>query len=151
MHRFAITALTTIAIGIAGAAHGAAQATASNTVSVRIPTVLRLRIDQSTASSARSVDFTIQDGKLDPAAVTIEVFANTSWSLTVEDRGGSGPSLQYRLNGGTWHTPRSQPLVDTGEATGGWLALPLAFRVDPGVAQVGASGQRQLLFTLTRP
>lgn len=152
MHRYAITTLIVAAAWGVVANPALAQATAQTTVTVRIPTVLRLRIDQTTGSDARSVDFQITDGQVDPGSLDVEVFANTAWTLTVEDRGGDGPSLQYRRAGtDRWLAPAAQPQIDSGGPTGGWQSVPLRFRADPSEALVRPDGHRTLLFTLTRP
>ncbi|MEJ2287291.1 MAG: hypothetical protein P8Y02_01395 [Deinococcales bacterium] len=152
MHRYAITTLIVAAAWGIVPGHALAQATARTTVTVRIPTVLRLRIDQATNRDAHSVDFQISDGKVDPGGLDVEVFANTAWTLTVEDRGGDGPSLQYERAGtGHWLAPESQPEIDSGGPTGGWQRVPLEFRADPSEALVRPNGHRTLLFTLTRP
>jgi hypothetical protein len=152
MHRFATTTLIVVAACLAAPTLAAAQATAQSTVTVRIPTVLRLRIDRTTASDARAVDFQIHGGEVDPGSLELQVFANTAWTLTVEDRGGDGPSLQYERTGsGSWLAPANHPQIATGGPTGGWRSIPLSFRADPSEALVRPDGHRTLLFTLTRP
>ena len=127
-----------------------AQTTAEQTVSVHIPTVLRLRIDQSAASDARSVDFTIAGDTVTPDHITIDVFANSSWTLTVDETGGDGPHLQYDVDASPdWATAAQRPVIASGTATGGWRAYGLGFRVQSPT--VGGDHQRTLLFTLSRP
>ncbi|HKI57624.1 MAG TPA: hypothetical protein VKA00_00220 [Trueperaceae bacterium] len=127
-----------------------AQSTAQHTVSVHIPTVLRLRIDQSAASDARAVDFTIDGESVTPDHLRIDVFANSSWTLSVEEAGGDGPRLEYAVDGSqAWATPSQRPVVTSGAATGGWRGYALGFRVH-GQSYAG-SHKRTLLFTLARP
>lgn len=128
-----------------------AQTTAENTVTVRIPTVVRLRIDQSSATTSGSVDFTTDGAAVTPDHLAIDVFANTSWTLTVQETAGNGPQLEYDVAGdGDWRAPAVHPQIAAGSGpTGGWQAISLDFRV----ASPAPPGnyRRTLTFTLARP
>lgn len=155
MHVHASTLLKALAIPIVTASLAYGQSTVQNTVTVTIPTVLRLQVGGSTAIDTRSVDFSITGTAVTPDQLAVEVFANSSWTLTVTDNGGDGPQLQYTLLGETvdWKTPGERPVVDKGGPTGGWKTLELGFRVDdPAAASlIDGTHTRTLLFTLTRP
>lgn len=151
MRRHHVSRLIALALWAVLPGMARAQATAQNTVTVRIPTVVRLRIDPSTAASSRSVDFTVDGAAVTPDHLAIDVLANTAWTLTVQETGGSGPQLQYDVDGSdTWRTPAQQPQVDAGSGpTGGWQPILLAFRVaSPGPP---GSTRQTLTFTLARP
>lgn len=153
MRRSATTALTLLLgwmllSGVAGA-----QATARNTVTVNIPTVLRLRIDARAASDAKQVDFTWSAEKriLTPDSVEVQIFANAHWTLSVQEL-DAGPNLEYRRDTDTrWRDPMQDPEVASQGPTGGWLTYRLDFRVKPSEIDTTPDGTRTVLFTLTRP
>lgn len=154
MRRFAYPILTLLATGLLAFGAASAQSViAQNTVTVRIPAVLRLQIGQGSASDSRAVTFHVVDGRVDKSRLDIQVFANTGWALSVSDEGGYGPSLEYNLGGGAqaWRSPLQQPQVTSGSATGGWRNVPLEVRATPSDAAVNPSGLRTLLFTLAHP
>ena len=133
----------------------AAQATATNTVTVHIPTVLRLKVDAARASDHKSVDFTWseKDHVLTPNSIDVQVFANAHWTLTVQEL-GAGPNLEYLHPGDAsgWRDPMLGDGVVTAQGpTGGWLDYELDFRVRPGEVDTTPDGTRTVVFTLTRP
>ncbi len=151
MRRHLVAKLITLALWVAVPGLARAQATAQNTVTVHIPTVVRLRIGPSTATTSRAVDFTIDGAAVTPDHLAIDVFANSAWTLTVQETAGNGPELEYDVAGdGSWRTPSQQPQVDAGSGpTGGWQAIALDFRV---ASPAPAGSHRQTLtFTLARP
>jgi hypothetical protein len=159
MRRTGTTALTLLfgwmlLSGVAGA-----QATARNTVTVHIPSVLRLSIDQGTASDSQTLDVTvggIVDGTFDgtlvnPGRVTVKVFANTQWVLSIEDGSRSAPTLRVcttylGLEG--CHPLDPTVKFATQQPTGGWKDIPLTFSVNSPVA---TATTHTLTFTLSRP
>lgn len=162
MRRHATPLLAALAIPFLAATAAHAQTTAQHTVTVTIPTVLRLQVGGTTSSDSRSVDFTIDGTTVTPDALTVKVFANSSWTLTVMDGGGDGPELAYQVlsapTGTTtaqgWGTPSQNAIVATGRGpTGGWDDLELGFQVaDPNAAALLTGAHtRTLTFTLTRP
>lgn len=154
MRRHATPLLAALAIPFLAASLAHAQTTAQHTVTVSIPTVLRLQVGGPARSDAQSVDFVINGTTVTPNAMTVQVFANSAWTLTVQDSGGDGPALQYALLGSSgWATPSQRPVVASGGPTGGWLPLELGFQVaDPNAAALlSGTHKRTLLFTLTRP
>ncbi len=159
MRRTGTTALTLLfgwmlLSGVAGA-----QATARNTVTVRIPSVLRLSIDQGTASDSQTLDVTVGgsvDGTFDgtlvnPGSMTVKVFANTQWVLTIEDGSHAAPTLQvcttYASLAGC-HSLDPTAKFKTQPPTGGWKDIPLTFSVDTPAA---TATTHTLTFTLSRP
>jgi len=70
------------------APHGGAlaQGTASHQVSISIPTVLRLRIDDGSARDRASLDIAVEvaDGvvRIDPGSTRVEVRANAGWAVS---------------------------------------------------------------------
>lgn len=77
------------------APHGGAlaQGTASHQVSVSIPTVLRLRIDDGATSARAALDVTVLVAgdrvRIDPGSTRIEVRANADWALDVRYQAAS--------------------------------------------------------------
>lgn len=131
-------------------APAAAQSTAHNTVTVSIPTVLRLKIDAAGGADRASAGFTIQDSTVTPDHLTIEVFANDAWSLTVDEVTGSGPHLRYDVDrSGRWRSTATRSTVGSSPVgTNGWASYYLRFRVD---GRASGRYQRTLLFTLSHP
>jgi len=155
MQRSATYALTLLLGLLALSGVAAAQATATNTVTVHIPTVLRLRVDATAARDQAEVDFawSATDRTLSPNSVEVQVFANAHWTLTVQEL-GAGPNLEYRHPGDAsgWRDPMlGDGVVTTQGPTGGWLRYALDFRVRPGEVDTTPDGTRTVLFTLTRP
>jgi len=155
MRRSATTALTLLLVLMLLSGVAAAQATARNTVTVHIPTVLRLRIDANTARDAKRVDFawSAANRRLTPDSIEVRIFANSHWTLSVQEL-DAGPNLEYRHPGGGdsgWHDPMQDSVVASQGPTGGWLAYRLDFRVRPSEIDTTPDGTRTVLFTLTRP
>ena len=155
MRRFAATTLTILMGFLALSGVAEAQATATNKVTVHIPTVLRLRVDATSASDRKSVDFhwSASDQVLTPNTVDVKIFANAHWTLTVQEL-GTGPNLEYLHPGDPsgWRDPMRGDGVATAQGpTGGWLDYELAFRVRPGEVDTTPDGTRTVVFTLTRP
>ncbi len=155
MRRSATNALILLLglLSVSGVA--AAQATATNKVTVHIPTVLRLNVDATRARDHKSVDFswTAKDQLLTPNTVDVQIFANAHWTLTVQEL-GAGPNLEYLHPGDTsgWRDPMlGDGVVTTQGPTGGWLDYQLDFRVRPGEVATTPDGTRTVVFTLTRP
>ncbi len=152
--RFLPGVATIVALALAGSAF--AQSSANHQVSVSIPTVLRLRIDEHVASDHATVNVSIRvEGALrtiDPASTRLEVSANTAWQLsvsytsTVDD---SGLVLSWHALGNSDVLHGSPTVVATGHSTGGWRAV----HVDYGVVNEPADGDYQglIAYTLARP
>jgi len=131
-----------------------AQTTATNTVTVHIPTVLRLRLDQGTPSSSQALDVTVNGTIVTPASVTVRVFANTDWTLSVSDNESGVPTLDVCTDPGILQSCRPiapEAKVASGGPTGGWEAHALGLRVDEASALPAAGGSHTLTFTLSRP
>jgi hypothetical protein len=155
MHRAATAVLALLLSCVLLSGVAAAQATARNTVTVRIPTVLRLRVDASTVRDAKQVDFTwsAKNRTLTPDSVEVRIFANSHWTLSVQEL-DAGPNLEYRHPGdagSSWRDPMQDSEVTSQGPTGGWLAYRLDFRVRPSEIDTTPDGTRTVLFTLTRP
>lgn len=155
MRRLIWPALTLLASWLLVTGTAAAQSTAHTTVTVNIPTVLRLRIDAAQPSDSQHVDFTIEGTNVTPDSIDVEVFSNASWKLLVQDGGGTGPVLAYRSfyrgSWSAWRTPQQSPVVAEDHATGGWKRIPAEFRLASQTASTSGKTTRTLLFTLTRP
>lgn len=156
MRHHASTLLTAFAATLLTASLAHAQSSAQHTVTVSIPTVLRLKIDGSTATDRRSIDVSIKGTDVTPNVVTVDVFANSAWTLTVTTATGDGPMLEYRrlwLGGDGWTSLDAPSVVDSEGPTGGWKAFDLGLRLaDPASAPLdGVTRTRTVLFTLTRP
>ncbi len=152
--RFLHGLATIVALALVGST--LAQGSANHHVSVSIPTVLRLRIDNTVASDRASVPVSVRvDGALreiDPAATRLEVFANTAWQLSVSYTpvgGGSGLVLSWHTVGSSGVLGSSPAIVAGGRATGGWRLID----VDYGIVNASADGTYQgvIAYTLARP
>ncbi len=149
MRRALPPVLILLASAVLSAAPARAQTTVHNTVTVTIPTVLRLRIDRSTAQDRASVDFTLEGTTLTPASLQIDVFANAGWALTVSYASDRGPGILYRVAGTSgWWSPDQKPTIAQGPPTRGWRALHLDFSAQAPTAE---PEHRTLVFTLARP
>lgn len=141
--------LILLAAALLTASPARAQSTVHNTVTVTIPTVLRLRIDRAAAQDSASVDFTVQGTTLSPASLQIDVFANAAWALTVSYGSDRGPGILYRMAGTrSWWSPSQRPTLVQGPPTRGWRALHLDFKAQTTAAE---PEHRTLVFTLARP
>jgi hypothetical protein len=148
-----------LALSLALAApHGVAlaQGTASHQVSVSIPTVLRLRLDDGAASDRASVDVAVSVAgdrvRIDPGTTRVEVRANADWALDVRYRAApEGPAvpLGATLDGTTWHRLAGGARLATGSATDGWRP----FEVTYGLLQPLLDGTYHgtVVYTLTQP
>lgn len=153
---FCIRLIVLLALGglLPAVANAQSTATAQNTVTVHIPAVLRMQLTANRDKLSSSVEFTSDHGTLDPDQVTVQVFSNTTWSLTVVDAGGgTGPNLQVRggaISGWTTVTTTGVKLVDHAGPTGGWTPYDFAFRPE-GAAPIDDTFHHTLTFTLARP
>jgi len=153
--RFSATTALTLLLGwmlLSGVA--AAQATARNTVTVHIPTVLRLRIDQGTASATRSLDVTVEGAVVHPGSVNVKVFANTDWTLSISDDNGGATTLDVCTDAAamTGCMPIAPEVeIAAGGMTGGWMDHTVGFRVDPQSSLTATRSTHTLTFTLSRP
>ncbi len=132
-------------------ANAQATATAQNTVTVHIPTVLRMQLTSAARSVSSDVHFTsTADGALDPQSVTVNVFANVAWTLSVKDAGGAGARLQIAPGtSGAWRTVTPAGIsIASGTPTGGWTPYSFSFRPD---APLDSGFHRTLTFTLAKP
>ena len=148
-----------LALSLALAApHGGAlaQGTASHQVSVSIPTVLRLRIDDGTARDRASLDIAVSVAgdvvRIDPGSTRIEVRANADWALDVRYQTASGSAdlpLGATLDGSTWHRLRDGARLAAGSATGGWRAFEVRYGLLASLSDGTYRGT--VTYTLTQP
>lgn len=154
MHRSAAAALTLLLSSVLLCGVAEAQGTARNTVTVHIPAVLRLTLDQGTARAKQSLGVKVDGMKVDPASVIVRVFANTDWTLSVSDDSSGAPTLDVCTDPVAME--RCKPIapevtIAAGGVTGGWTDHPLGFRVDPSSAPAASETVHTLTFTLSRP
>lgn len=146
-----------LCLALAAPSGGAlAQGTASHQVSVSIPTVLRLRIDDATARDRAALDIAVTVAgdhvRIDPGTTRIEVRANADWALDVRYRAASGSPgvpLGATLDGSTWHRLASGARLATGTATGGWRALDVRYGLLSSLSDGTYRGS--VVYTLTQP
>ncbi len=138
--------------------HGGAlaQGTASHQVSVSIPTVLRMRIDDATTRDRSALDVAVTVAgdrvRINPGSTRIEVRANADWALDVRYRAASNAAtvpLGATLDGTTWHRLAGGTRLATGSATDGWRA----FEVTYGLLRSLSDGTYRgtVVYTLTQP
>ena len=133
-----------------------AQGAASHQVSVSIPTVLQLRIDDAMAFDRASLDVTVSvagDGvRIDPGSTRIEVRANAPWALDVRFRSAPGSAavpLSASVDESTWHRLASGARLATGSATTGWQAYDVAYGLLRSISDGTYHGS--VAYTLTQP
>ncbi len=148
------TILLSAMLLVAGGAR--AQATASHTVNVRIPSVLRLRLSDAAASDQGRVGLqvTVQHGRagVAPGRSTVSILANTTWVLKVAlESERPDLALSYAVDGST-----AQPLsglaspVAAGGPTAGWQEFEVAYDARSNGAQDG-SYDLTVVYTLAQP
>lgn len=133
-----------------------AQGSAQHQVSVSIPTVLRLRIDDRVAHDIVSVPIDVRvdgaDRTIDPASTRLELLANTGWQLSARYtavHADSGLVLSWHALGEGGVLRGSPSIIARGRATGGWHAIEVAY----GVANAPVDGHYRgvITYTLARP
>ena len=148
--RHLLTLCVLLGAGV-GLAQSAASHTASHTVGVSIPAVLRLSVDGSAYSQTQSVALQVEVAgggyRVTPGNTSLTIFANTAWQLFASFK-GDDLALTWRLDGRSARL-RSFPQVLMGGGAGGWRTLSVHY----GLAQLPADGRYQGLvtYTLTRP
>lgn len=152
--RFPFALATIVALALAGST--LAQGSAQHQLGVRIPTVLRLRIDHQVESARANVPIDVRvEGarhEIDPATTRLEVFANTDWQLSISYTSvGNGSELVLR-----WHALGSEGVLQVspsvladGRATAGWHSIDVRY----GIVNEPADGTYQgvIAYTLARP
>lgn len=133
-----------------------AQSTAAHEVSVTIPTVLRLRVDDGAAADRATIDVlvTVRGAAvaIDPGATPVAVRANAGWALDARYRPADGSDalpLGATLDGTTWHALRHGARLASGAATGGWRDLTVAYGLLASVSDGTYRGT--VVYTLTQP
>ncbi|MFO8149210.1 MAG: hypothetical protein R6T93_02850 [Trueperaceae bacterium] len=133
-----------------------AQSAGSHRVSVAIPVVLRLRLDDGHLAPEGAIDVEVYARAgvttIDPGTTRVAVRANTTWHLDARFRADTGSEalrLTGRLGDGPWLELCDGARLVTGDATRGWTVFEVAY----GVAQVLADGNYRgtVVYTLTRP
>jgi hypothetical protein len=133
-----------------------AQGAAAHHVSVSIPVVLRLRLDDGHAAADAPVDVLVRTRAgvttIDPRTTRVAVRANTAWHLDARFHAALG-SEALELTGRLEYGP-SLDLCDgarlaSGDANRDWTV----FEVTYGVAHVLSNGRYSgtVVYTLTRP
>lgn len=146
-----------LSLALASSCGGAlAQGTTSHQVSVSIPTVLRLRLDDVAASDRASLDVAIQVAgdrvRIDPGSTRVEVRANADWALDVRYRPATGSAsapLGATLDGTIWHRLADGARLATGSATGEWRAFEVAYSLLASLSDGTYLGS--VVYTLTQP
>lgn len=133
-----------------------AQGTASHQVSVSIPTVLRLRIDDDSAHDRASLDVTVSVAgdrvRIDPGSTRVEIRANADWALDVRYHAASPSSaapLTATLDQTIWHRLAGGARLATGSATDGWRAFDVAYGLLHSISD--GTYQGTIVYTLTQP
>ena len=133
-----------------------AQGTASHQVSISIPTVLRLRIDDAAEGDHASLEVAVEVAgefvRIDPGSTRIEIRANADWALDVRYRAASNgvaAPLGATLDGHTWHRLSDGARLGTGSATGGWRAFEVAYGLLGSLSDGTYHGS--VIYTLTQP
>lgn len=150
----ALVGLATLLLG----APCAAQTRASHEVTISVPIVLQLRVDDGAAGSAADVPLSIDvasgRARITPDHSHIHILANTRWQLSAAFAPalGSHPlRLTYAIDGErvVWGASESAPVVLRGAATCGWREASVQY----GLAHLPADGAYGgvITFTLTRP
>ena len=151
---FRVVPITIVALALAGTA--VAHGGASHQVSITIPTVLRLRVDEREARDTLSVPIRVEVARalhdIDPASTRLQVFANVAWQLSVSYRpvgDASGLVLSWHAHGASGILRSAPGVVASGRETGGWRTID----VDYGVANEPADGEYHgvIAYTLARP
>jgi len=133
-----------------------AQSATGHRVSVSIPVILRLRLDDGHATAEGAVDVRVHARAgvttIDPHATRVTVRANSAWHLDARFHAAVGSEdleLTGRLDHGPWLDLCDGARLATGDANRGWTV----FQVTYGVAHVLANGNYRgtIVYTLTRP
>ncbi len=137
----------------------AAQKSASHDVSVGIPNVLRLKIDDKVAQDKANVDVDIRVSngafEIAPAGSNVQVMANSAWQLSASyvpaSEADAAAQLMWRAEAeGNWERFTAYPqIIESGENTGGWKNFDLRY----GLQSLPADGRYQgtVTYTVTRP
>lgn len=133
-----------------------AQSTASHGVSVSIPVVLRLRLDDGGSVADGAIDVEVRSragiATIDPGATRVTVRANAAWHLDARfraDEGSEALELTGRLGDGPWLDLCAGVRLVDGDPTQAWTVFEVAY----GIAHVLADGNYRgtVVYTLTRP
>ena len=133
-----------------------AQGAASHRVSVSIPVVLRLRLDDGHAATEGLVDVRVHARTgvttIDPRATRVAVRANSAWHLDARFHAAVGSEaleLTGRLADGPWLDLCDGARLATGDANRDWTVFEVAY----GIAHVLSNGRYSgtVVYTLTRP
>lgn len=157
MRHLELSKILTLSLALAVPSGAAwAQSTASHRVSVSIPVVLRLRLDDAHAAAGSWVDVRVQARTgvttIDPRATRVAVRANTAWHLDARFHAAVGSEvlkLTGRLDDGPWLDLGDGARLATGDANRDWTVFEVAY----GVAHVLSNGRYSgtVVYTLTRP
>ncbi len=142
---------------LAVGARAQAQDHASHRVSVTIPTVLRLRLDEGARRDIADVELTVDvengNAAVRPEASVLHLLANSAWTLHVSFAGDPGLGLRARLDGAA-----SCPLTSgdcvlvSGGNTGGWQAHRVDYLApDHLIALPDGRYGGTVTYTLTHP
>lgn len=137
---------------------GLAQNSASHTVSVRIPSVLRLRIDGGEAQrrAEEAIRIRVHDGAyaIEPSRTQVRVIANSAWQLHAryEPSGerDAAAKLMWHLGSGPWHPFSAlDTMIAAGTPASGREGLSIVY----GLEELPAEGNYRgvVTYTLTRP
>jgi hypothetical protein len=153
------TSWKVLALGLVLAAphgFGLAQGTASHRVSISIPTVLRLRLDDGATRDSAALDLAIEVAgetvRIEPDRTRIEVRANAPWALDVryERAADSGEvPLGVALEGMDLRRIAHGIRLASGAATGGWRALDFRYGLLDSLSDGTYHGT--VTYTLTQP
>ncbi len=147
-----------VVLGLANIA--AAQKSAGHDVSISVPNILRLKIDDDVAQDQANVDVSIRvaDGAFEiaPAGSSVQVMANSAWQLSASyvpaSEADAAAQLMWRAEADKsgWERFTSYPqIIERGENTGGWQNFDLRY----GLQTLPADGHYQgtVTYTVTRP
>lgn len=139
-------------------ANCAAQTRSSHDVTITVPALLRLRIDDgqpvADAWVPLAVDVANGVARIAPDHTRLLILANTQWQVTATfapDAGSERLVLGFAVEGAAtvWSRTRSPQIVLRGAATGGWRERTVRY----ALAEVPADGRYGgvITYTLSRP
>ncbi len=156
MRHLELSKILTLSLALALPSAAWAQSTTSHRVSVSIPVVLRLRLDDGRTADEGSVDVRVHARTgvttIDPRATRVAVRANSAWHLDARFHAAVGSEaleLNGRLAEGPWLDLCTGARLATGDASRDWTVFEVAY----GVAHVLSNGHYSgtVVYTLTRP
>ena len=116
----------------------AAQTDANHQVKIGIPSVLRLSLGNSESSSSANVPIRVEIvngvSTLTPEKTELSILANSDWQLSASYQAASAEDaaakLSWTMDGATGAFKAYPTILQTGQKTGGWKTLDVAYGLD---------------------